>query len=233
MRPAGSGPMNHPDVPSSCGVMDYSVRKLIRLLRFTSALFVCAALPASGQFLSFGVKAGVPLTSAFSTVDTGHAGADAYDRPYIVGPTAEVHLPFHVSFEVDALYRRNGFTYYTSGFGFGTPFYVPPTINRATLNDWQFPFLGKYERKLGPLSPFVDGGVVFRHLSTGKSVLFRPDDPNTTGFAVGGGVSLNLLLVRLTPEIRYTHWFTAPFHNGDLAVLSTTNQADFLLGISF
>jgi hypothetical protein len=204
-----------------------------KLLRFTPALFLCAALPASGQFLSFGVKAGVPLTSAFSTVDTGHAAAVSYDRPYVVGPTAEVHLPFHLAFEVDALYRRNGFTYYTSGSGFGTPFYIPPTINRTSVNDWQFPFMGKYERKLGPLSPFVDGGVVYRHLSAGKTVFLGPDNPNTTGFGVGGGVGLHLLLVRLTPELRYTHWFTPPFQNGNVAVHSVTNQADFLLGISF
>lgn len=211
-----------------------SLRRFIGLfVLFTSALLLCAPLPASGQFLSLGVKAGVPLTSTFSTVQTGNAGAVPYDRPYIVGPTAEIHLPFHLSFEVDALYRRNGFTYYSSGFGFGTPDYIPPAVNRRTINDWQFPFWGKYERKFGLLVPFIEGGVAYRHLSTGKTIPFAPDNPNTTGFAVGGGIDLKLLLVRLTPEIRYAHWPTPPFQNGDIVIRSGTNQADFLLGISF
>ena len=200
---------------------------------FSHALLLWTALPASGPFLSVGLKAGVPLTSAFSTVQTGHAAADSYDRSYIVGPTAEIRLPFHLSFEADALYRRNGFTYYSGGFGFGTPFYVPPSVNRTSLNDWQFPFLGKYEWKFGLLRPFVDAGVVYRHLSVSNTVLLRPGNPNTTGLIVGGGVSFKLLLLRLSPEIRYTHWFTPPFQSGDLVVQSTTNQADFLLGISF
>jgi len=38
--------------------------------------------------------------------------------------------------------------------------------------------------------------VVYRHLSTGKTILFGPDNPKTTGFAAGGGVGVNLLLVR-------------------------------------
>jgi hypothetical protein len=210
------------------------LRRRVRLfLRFTPFLFLWTALPASGQFLSLGVKAGVPLTSALSTGQTGSAGAVSYDRPYIVGPTAELHLPFHLSFEVDALYRRNGFTYYSSGSGIGTPFPLPASANRTTINDWQFPLLGKYEKSMGPLRPFVDAGIVYRHLSTGNVVLFAPGNPNTTGFAVGGGVSLNLVLIRLTPELRYTHWFTPPFPNGELVVGSTTNQADFLVGVSF
>lgn len=205
------------------GSMWYSLRGLIRLFpAFSPALFLWAVLPVSGQLLSLGVKAGVPLTSAFSTGQTGHAAADSYDRPYIVGPTAEIHFPLHLSFEVDALYRRNGFTYYTSG----TTADVPPSVSRTSINDWQFPFLGKYERKLGLLRPLVDAGIVYRHLSAAEN-------PNTTGFAVGGGVSLKLVLIRLTPEIRYTHWFTPPFQNGNLVVQSTTNQADFLLGVSF
>lgn len=213
-----------------------SVRRSGRLRSWAllySILLLGAALPASAQWFSVGVKAGVPLASAFSTGQTGHATADAYDRLYIIGPTAEIRLPFHLALEVNALYRRNGFTYYTSGFGIGTPFFVPPSVSRTRLNDWQLPFLAKYEVRGGLVRPFVDAGVVYRHLSVVQTVLLQPDHPNTTGFAAGGGLSLKLLLLRLSPEIRYTHWFTPPFQNGNLVVQSTTNQADFLLGLSF
>ena len=209
-------------------------RLLLHRVNFPCALLLLAALPASGQVFSFGLKAGVPLTTAYSTEGFGNVQAVPYDRPYIVGPTAEIHLPFHLSFEVDALYRRNGFTTYFDGFAFGTPSYIPPSVNRTTINDWQFPFLGKYERKFGPIRPFVDAGVVYRHLSATSTVApAPPENPNTTGFAIGGGATLNLLLIRLSPEIRYTHWFTQPFNNSGFIVQSTTNQADFLLGISF
>ena len=64
-------------------------------------LFFAVAAPA--QRLSFGVKAGVPVTEAnpyehapYSMVDTGR---------WTIGPTVELRLFAGLSFEFDALYR--------------------------------------------------------------------------------------------------------------------------------
>jgi hypothetical protein len=193
---------------------------------FTAVLL--SNTPAWSQVVSFGVKAGVPLTTAYSTTQDGYASATAYDRSYIIGPTAEVHLPFHLSFEVDALYRRSGFDV-AGSFPNATLTGYTSFDDRSRVNDWQFPVLAKYELKFGPLRPFADGGFVYRRVTGGS-----PDNGTTIGAAVGGGVTIKLLFLRLSPEIRYTHWPTRPFVNGyNGLVTSTANQADLLLGVSF
>jgi len=148
---------------------------------------------------------------------------------YLIGGTAEIHFPLHISFELDALYRRNG----ASAIG--------DVYGRSAINDWQFPFLGKYEFKGGLIRPFVDAGLVYRHLS--GSALFLnvfsygsntlvATSPNLAGFAAGGGVTLKVWKIRVSPEIRYTHWFDA---SGSSLIAATVNgnQADFLVGISY
>lgn len=190
-------------------------------------LLLClVALPAYSQFFSLGVKAGIPLTSAFSAGYNGYASASAYDRRYIVGGTAELHLPLRLSLEVDALYRRNGFDLTASD-------RIGAVSNTKTaINDWQIPVLGKYEMRSRAVRPFLDAGVVYRHVSTSQNGL-APDNTNGAGVAVGGGITLKLLLLRLSPEIRYTHWGSPPFNNAGVVFHSTANQADLLIGFTF
>lgn len=183
------------------------------------------AVPIYSQSFSVGVKAGVPLTSAFSAGYNGYASTSEYDRLYIVGPTAEVHLPFHLSVEVDALYRRNGFNFTTGDFAAGVS-------GRTAVNDWQIPVLAKYEARSGLIRPFLDAGAVYRHVSLSQ-VIVAPSNTNGAGIAVGGGVTLKLLLLRLSPEIRYTHWPAPPFNNSGVIVRSTSNQVDLLVGFTF
>jgi len=95
-----------------------------------------------------------------------------------------------------------------------------------TFNDWQFPFLAKYEMSGGRFRPFLDAGVSYRHVS-GSSV-FSPD---AAGFTVGGGATFKLLVLRVSPEIRYTRWFSDS--NLDNLATTTSNQADFLVGFTF
>ena len=196
------------------------------------AVLLLAALPACGQLISAGIKVGVPLTDAFWHNGGENIITSSYDRRYIIGPTAEVRLPFHLAFEVDALYRRNGFVINFTGLGSPPNYVLPPTTTRVTVNDWQVPFLAKYRRDKGPVEVFADGGIVYRHVSSGSSELSAPDSANTSGIAVGGGVSLKLLLIRVSPEIRYTHWFTRPFST-DVYFYNNSDQTDFLLGITF
>ncbi len=192
-------------------------------------LLLLAIVPAHSQLVSIGVKAGVPLTNAYSDAQVAAGGSTHFVDRYTVGPTVEIHLPFHFSFEVDALYRHSGF-----GIIGG-----PVQNASATVNEWQIPLLGKFEAPLGPIRPFVDAGVIYRHLSanittSGTSFVqtsLGVQNPDNAGFAVGGGVALKLLHIRLSPEIRYTHWAQTAVSN--LAVLSKNNQADFLVGLTF
>ena len=194
-------------------------------LSLLGALFLCAFSHANAQLFSFGVKGGVPLTDAYSTITTSDSVGSAYKRLYLVGPTAEIHLPFHLSIEVDALYRRNGFSERDV-----TPFFASaPTA--VSVNDWQFPILAKAELHEGLLRPFIDGGLVYRHISANS---FAPDKANTAGIAFGAGLTIKVLLIRISPEIRYTYWPTQPITLANTtSISSSNNQADFLLGITF
>lgn len=207
--------------------------------RWVSILFL--AVSAHGQIVSVGVKAGVPASTAFQDNPYG-----SYVRRYIIGPTAEVHLPFHLAFEVDALYRRSGYDTGGTTFAFGGP-PSPPVqfVERAYVNDWQVPFLAKWEPGHGPIRPFVDAGVTYRHLSGQSTVTYfsvsssssqagtATTSPNMLGGTIGGGVTLKLFLLRVSPEIRYTHWASQPFIATFLPPRTNANQVDFLVGFTF
>jgi hypothetical protein len=205
---------------------------------------VFVTTPAPAQLFSFGVKGGVPLTDAFSHVSLTDQpvfpqSASGYNRRYVVGPTVELHFPLHFSFEVDALYRRNGFAYTTYQYFF---YPVGPTytaevnyLSRASINDWQVPLLAKYELRGGMVRPFVNAGVVYRHVSgTVTSSFLAPNHASSVGAAVGAGLTFKVGPLRLSPEIRYTHWGTRPFANGLGPIFfSTNNQTDLLVGFTF
>ena len=212
-----------------------SMNKIVLLLALSSATSTYA------QVLSFGVKGGEPLLDAYQN----HPSGD-YQRRYIVGPTAEIHLPFHLSFEVDALYRRSGTasTNITYAFG-GPPSPAVEVVQRSRVNDWQIPFLAKWEHGSGPIRPFIDAGVTYRHVSgTSTAEYFSPfgstsqtaaatTTPNSDGFTFGGGVTLKLLVVRVSPEFRYTRWHSPPLVGIFLASNMNANQADLLVGFTF
>ncbi len=121
------------------------------------------------------------------------------------------------------------------GAGSFTSISAHPNLNyKSSVNDWQVPFLLKYAVAPGPIHPFVDGGVVYRHVSTVSSSVRSPTNPNTAGVSAGGGVTLKVEPFRLSVEIRYTRWPTQAFASGYYSpVTSTANQADLLLGIAF
>lgn len=171
-------------------------------------------MPAYSQLFSVGVKAGVPLTDGLNGQSYSSTNVTTSTQRWIVGPTAEIHLPFRLSFEVDALYRRENFT--TTQF---------LTSFAGTVNDWQVPFLGKYELHGGLLRPFVDAGVTYRNLSGSVPA-------NNAGFTIGGGITAKLLFLRLSPEFRYTHWGDKSNGAGPF-IAGGGNQGDFLVGFTF
>lgn len=167
------------------------------------------------------------MTDAFA--DSTTHGVDVIthffsdSKKYVIGPTVELHLPLGLSVEADALYRPLNQTTVT------TVIPRPPVRSSTDTTAWEFPILGKYHFLHAPIvKPYVEAGPIFRHVSSQVSYLSRG------GFALGAGVDFKLLLIRITPEIRYSRW------GGDSAARavftslpSNLNQAELLIGVSF
>lgn len=179
---------------------------------FLALMFFSVGLYA--QPFSFGLKVGAPLNEAF--VDTGGKNLFSHDtQHWVIGPTAELRLPFHLGIEADLLYRR-----YKIG---------------GTVNHWEFPILAKYRFSGAPLiHPYVLAGPAFNHVSDPGMFLDRPK-ASTAGVAFGGGIEVRALLIRLSPEIRYTRWKDKNIDLGpsNSGLSSNQNQVEFLVGITF
>jgi opacity protein-like surface antigen len=167
---------------------------------------LCA--PLSAQLINWGVKGGVPFNDAVKAAGTLNSN---FHR-WTLGPTFDLNLPAGLGVEFDILYRRTGYTTTASTFG---------------ANSFEFPLLAKYKfpGKLARL--YVDGGFVFRSI-TDVPLL---QDATSKGFAFGAGIQYNLKLIKISPELRYTHWGNEPFKGVDLG--SARNQTEFLIGITF
>jgi opacity protein-like surface antigen len=195
---------------------------------------------AFAQPFSFGIKGGLPMTDFVNAASSQNFTTSAYTNRYIVGPTAELHLPFGLGVEFDVLYRHFGY----SGFGL-LPGLIRPVQSNTTSSAWEFPLLAKYRFK-GPLfRPFVDAGVSWDKLSgltqTVTSTISSVTNGNvpelnkstSRGFVLGGGVDVKILVIHISPEIRYTHWGSAHFVDPAGFISSKQNQAEFLVGITF
>jgi opacity protein-like surface antigen len=210
-----------------------------------------AVTPGYSQLFSFGLKGGVPLTdfvdAASGTNPAGFVNFATHTNRYIVGPTAELHLPFGFSVEVDALYRHLNY----QGTSQGVDTF---TSSKTTSNDWEFPILGKYRfLKTKLVRPYVDAGVAFDTLQglsqTVQNTLFAGNNTTTTttstgnpsqlqnstarGYVFGGGLDFKFLVLHIQPEIRYTRWGAEHFFDPSGLLHSSENQGEFLLGITF
>ena len=177
-------------------------------------ILAAGALNLAAQPFSFGLRVGATLDDAF--VNNGGKNLLSYDtQRLVIGPTVELRLPFHLGVEADALYRR-----YNIG---------------GDVNHFEFPILVKYRFSGAPLiHPYVAAGPSFNHVSDPGMFLDRPN-ASTAGFTMGAGVEVRALLLRLSPEIRYTRWRDK---NIDLAAVnsglsSNQNQFEFLVGVTF
>ena len=212
------------------------------------SLFFAAALTASGQRFSFGAKAGVPVTSAYSydsapysIVDTGR---------WTVGPTAEVRLLGDLSFEFDALFRgyRQQSAYGFSGTVLSGPNTTEVSIfssSRQNAKEWDFPLLLKYRFHAGPVRPFVDAGFEWAHVSSDltytvsclspadvctpsglgtylHSPMSYTSSVNRRGPVAGLGVEFKYRRLKIAPEVRYSR-LTRP----------TANDVTVLVGFTF
>jgi opacity protein-like surface antigen len=206
-------------------------------------LLLFAAVSAWAQPFSFGVKAGVPLNNFLDAAESQHFAFNADTNRYIVGPTAELHLPFGLGVEVDVLYRH--FDYSGSGTLAGVV-----TSSGTTGSAWEFPLLVKYRFPMKVVHPYVDAGVAWDTLSgltqtiantvlpghTTTTSTSSPAELNTTatrGFVMGGGLDVKVLVIHLSPEIRFTRWGAQHFIDPNGLLHSNLNQGEFLLGITF
>jgi hypothetical protein len=193
--------------------------------------------------VTLGLKVGVPVTDMLSANNTGWLNGSvpgdysAHTPRYEVGVSGEFHLPYHIRFEVDGLFKRNGFD---SGLpGVGGTVYRP-----TTFNDWEIPGLFKFDILHGRFRPFVDVGAVYRHISTISQMTYGVapygilDDNssalthrNTYGGVAGFGLTFKKGPFELTPEARYTRWANQSFEA--VGLRTNLDQGDVLLGISF
>lgn len=196
-------------------------------------ILLLSAFAAFSQPFSAGVKLGVPLTDFISAVNTGTFNATSTTHRYIVGVTAELHLPLGFGIEGDVLYRHFNYHSILTG-GIGT------TSTTATSGDWEFPLLVKYRFPSKIVRPFVDAGVAWDTLQGLKTTVethlssTTPDlSKNTTmGAVFGAGIEVKALKIKVSPEIRFTRWTDQHFNTINL-LHSNQNQAEFLLGVTF
>ncbi len=197
-------------------------------------LFLLACPAAPGQIFSAGVRGGVPLTDFFNTVNSGSFSFSPSTSRYIVGPTAELHLPLGFGIELDALYRHMSYT------GAGVFQGVAAAANFNSGN-WEFPLLLKYRVHGKAVRPYFDAGIawdtlsgisqsVSQSVSNGAPTVVHKN--STAGFVLGAGVDFHFV-VHIMPELRYTRWGSTQVIDPTTLLKSNQNQAEFLLGITF
>lgn len=206
-------------------------------------LLYFAPVCALAQPFSAGIKIGAPVTDAFN-IASGRSTFLGENKRIVIGPTVEIRLPFGFGIEADALYRRYEYNYTA-----GTTLPVTGDLASAktTAGSWEFPILVKVRGGLPLLKPFGVGGLSFRTLSgvkqtlscfggnCGRSFSDVAHDKNI-GLVLGAGLQINALVLKISPEIRYTRWGFAHFDaTGSFgsALKSNLNQADVLIGITF
>lgn len=199
------------------------------------ALFLIAAGCSFAQSVGFGVKVGAPLTDALNAAN-GNGTLTNNAIRFTIGPMVELRLPFGVGVEADLLYKRVNGVYAQPGVSAG-----------VTANSFEIPVLLKYRFPFPIVKPYVEAGPSFRkfanvnHLLSclgtcaGSSIQFA-SDKSGPGLTFGAGVEFKVLLIRISPELRYTRWgsraFSATALGSDL-LNANQNQAEFLVGISF
>jgi hypothetical protein len=134
----------------------------------------------------------------------------------------ELKLPLGFSVEADALYRPLQLTVSTQGIRLGV------NVHSTDVHTLEVPILAKYHFLHAPLiNPYIEAGPMFRAVGETDAHLSK------AGFAMGVGVDLKLVLLRIEPEIRYSRWGSDGTFGSFPPLPSNLNQAVFLIGLSF
>jgi opacity protein-like surface antigen len=195
-------------------------------------VFVGSAL---AQPIGFGVKGGWRLTDHFE----GQAPqVESSSGDYIIGPMVELRLPAGFAIEFDALYSRVNFSSLSATGG--------TFANLFDTGSWEFPLLLKYKfggANVGVAAarPYIAAGANFRRISDLPNVVDfvtgsngAETDTGNTGFTFGGGVEFRALFIKISPEVRFTHWGQDNFLGGAAQIFKTKrNQGQLLIGLNF
>jgi hypothetical protein len=202
-------------------------------------LFLLCCSSAGAQWVSIGVKGGVPFTDVSDrTQPLGKYGGEASFsmKRYTFGPTLEVGLPLGFRIETGALVQRVRMDFFR-----GPAPTATLTIEGQRAWAWQIPVLLKRRILKNTFAPYVSAGCTFRHIGNIESDLIvvpqipgypsqrtrnsaASGGPLAYGVTVAGGISLPPKIVRVEPEIRYTHWTSQRY-------LAGTEQVEFLIGV--
>jgi opacity protein-like surface antigen len=170
----------------------------------------------SAQPVSVGLKFGVPLTDAVSVESPNPFDYTSSTGRWTLGPFVEIRLPAGFGLEVDGLYRS--FDFRSSQYG-------------VSVGEWDFPLLAKYRFWKGPVRPYIDGGLVFNHLSVNG--VTELNHRSSFGIALGAGVDIHAAFLHISPEIRYEGFTLKNLESPLNALQSNRNQAIVMVGLSF
>jgi hypothetical protein len=135
----------------------------------------------------------------------------------IVGPVIEIHLPRHLSVELDGFYRPLR-EHYKTVLDNGT---VYSSVTYTEAATWQFPVLAKYRFQLGKVNPFAEAGPSFRLPVVSLSA---------DGVTAGAGVEMHWRALHIAPALRFTRWGAGTsLASSEFA----RNEAALLVGFSF
>jgi hypothetical protein len=184
------------------------------------SLLVLTAGGVFGQHLDFGVgvgvKGGFPVTDLLEVTDLVSVSPPALSKGnnYLVGPVAELRLPFGFAIEADGLYR--GTEYHLANVG-----NLPAMVQSSS---WEIPYRGKFRFPIPLLKPFVVGGGAYRRFNDLPSEVKVPHN----ALVGGGGLELRIARVRLSAEGRYLRWGEPPPTN---FVRLARSQGEILFGL--
>lgn len=178
-------------------------------MKFFLFLLLLAPSAAFSQ-ISWGVRGGVPLTEALEDFP-GRFTFKNKPQYWVLGPTLEIRLPARLGITFDALYQRLK--------------YEGPNGDQ-TGGEWTFPAMLRYRFGSGMFRPYVAGGGSFNKI-TGITT----PRSSVTGIVVGGGAEIKLPLLRISPELRYSHKLDEDISLEGLR--SRSNRVMLLVGVTF
>jgi outer membrane protein W len=208
---------------------------MVRLLVFFASVVALQAQP-----LSYGFKVGSPINDPGANL--GLFSTSSQSR-WTGGPTVELHLPWRLSVEFDALYRSSrANTTFPLQLGLAQNPYL--FLSSEKTKTWDFPLLLKYRFSDGRLRPFLGAGASWSHRRNegisaysclGPQGSCRPPEYPTDLFgstfksthtrfgpAAGAGLDIRTEHLTITPEVRWNQW------SGHLR-----NQATVMVGFTF
>lgn len=169
----------------------------------------------SAQILGFGL--GVGIKGGWAPTDVAKSNSPLINLQsssnYIVGPVAELRIPFGFALEVDGLYHHADYGGRTTS---GGPAY-------GKVSSWEIPYMAKFRLPIPLLKPFLLAGGSYRTFTNSQA------KASNNGFVTGLGLELRVSRFRASAEGRYIRWGESP-HG---LVVFPQDQTEILFGITF